>query len=475
MKILFLIPFINRKEQWGPWRWGAGNNQFNYGIASLAGYLESKEIDVGLIDMQFLKDKDLGIMLNKEMPDLIGISCYTPTYKASIELARLCKNINSDVKIIFGGAHPSLYPRDTLEENSFIDFVVVGEGEITLYELIKALQDMRYDFSDIKGLAYRKDGKVLINPKREFIDLSKDSTLPAYKIFPLDKYIIQATSYKKLPTYTLVASRGCPYNCTFCQVKQFLGSRMRYKSPEILIKEIRYLKDNFNARGIMFQDSTFTTDWNWLKKFCKLMTDERLNDLTWMCFTRADRVNKEILSMMKRTGCYGMSYGVESANQKSLDLLKKGIKIEQIIDTVKLSLEMGFYVTTTYMLGIPGEDESDVMRTIKLANTLATHIAHFYLPIPYPESELYYQCKETGGLREDIIWEDYNMFDDERPVYINPKIGLKKMVALKNYAVKKYYINPRVIWRNIKEINSKDDIIKYWDAVKSLAGFFINR
>jgi radical SAM superfamily enzyme YgiQ (UPF0313 family) len=471
LKVLFYIPAIRREKQWGRWHKGAGNNSFNYGIASLAGYLIDKGIDVALIDGQFYPDDDsLASAIRSQDPDLVGISCYTPTYVEAIKAAWFCKTVLRDVKIVMGGAHPSLYPEETLTENPYVDFVVVGEGEQTLHELCEALS-LRGDLAAIRGLGHRTKEGVAVNERRAFIPNLDDLPIPAYDIFPLDRYQVQVTSYKRLPTLTMVTSRGCPYSCTFCQVKQLLGTRMRYKSPGRLIEEIIYLKKHYNARGLMFQDSTFTFDWDWMREFCGLMISEEL-DMTWMCFTRADRVNEEILDLMKHAGCYGMSYGVESANQKSLDFMKKNMKIEKIVESVELSIKKGFFVTGTYILGLPGENEKDVLNTIELAKRLATHIAHFYLPIPYPKSDFYYQCEEAGGLRKDLAWEDFNMFDDARPVYVNPDIGLEKMLELKSRAVRAYYRNPKVIYRNLRCIESVEDIKKYYTAAKALLGFY---
>ena len=475
MNVLFIIPDVERRKQWGRWHRGAGNNSFNYGIACVATYLREKGFNVSLVDCQFLGDveKELSEIILHRKIDLIGISCFTPTYVVATRLASLCKRIAPHVKIVLGGPHPSLYPKDTLEKNKEVDFVVFGEGEYTLHELVKGLQSSSKDFSGVKGLGFRANGSVVVNQPREFIADMDKLPIPAYDIYPLEKYQIQVTSYKHLPTYTLVASRGCPFRCTFCQVQQFLGGTVRYKSPEKIIEELKYLKNNFHARGIMFQDSTFTSNWRWTREFCNLMVQEKM-DLTWMCFTRGDRVNQELLELMKKAGCYGISYGVESAKQESVDLLKKSFKIEKVVESVELSVKMGFFVTATYMLGIPGEDEEDVKRTINLANRLATQIAHFYLPIPYPESELFYQCKADGGLREDLRWEDFNMFDDSSPVYINPRIGKDKMLNLKNQAIRGYYLNPTVIYRNLKHINTLEDVRKYYTAAKALLGAYIS-
>lgn len=430
-----------------------------------------KKIEVELIDCQFMNDIEFElreILLNGTF-NFIGISCYTPTYAESTGLAVICKRIAPKIEIVFGGAHPSLYPQETLEQNKEIDFIIQGEGEYPLYELLRETGSGQKEYTKISGLGYRKDGQIIINKRGDFIANIDVIPIPAYNIFPLHRYKIQATSFKRLPTYTMVASRGCPYHCTFCQVKQFLGSKMRYKSPEKVIHELIFLKENFQAKGIMFQDSTFTCDWKWLKEFCSLMIQESLN-LTWMCFTRADRVNSEILTLMKKAGCHGISYGVESANQKSLDLMKKGIKIEKIIESIKLTIDMGLFVTATYMLGLPGEDEKDLKKTIALADSLATHIAHFYLPIPYPESDFYYQCKKDGGLRNNYSWEDFNLFNDENPVYINPRIGKQKLLRIRNEAIKRYYTKPKVIFRNLKTIDSSDDFKKYFFAAKALIG-----
>ena len=252
-----------------------------------------------------------------------------------------------------------------------------------------------------------------------------------------------------------------------------LGKKMRYRSPTTVINDMRYLIDRHGARGFMFQDTTMPANRAWMEEFCELILEQGL-DITWMCYARADHVDEALLALMRKAGCWGISFGVESGNQKSLDLIRKRLTVGQNVDSINLALRLGYHVTATYILGLPGEDEKDVRRTIALAKSLGTHIAHFFLPLPYPETEMYQQCLQDGGLRQDHEWRDFSMTNWERLVYINPRLGKEKMLALQSMAIRSYYLTPKVIWRNLRSIDSLDDVKKYYQALRSLSGYLFN-
>ena len=247
---------------------------------------------------------------------------------------------------------------------------------------------------------------------------------------------------------------------------------MRYRSVPKVIEDMEFLIREYNAHGFMFQDTSMPANRKWMVEFCETIRRKRI-DVTWMCYSRVDHVDADILRLMKSAGCFGISFGVETANQKSLDLVRKGITVDQNIISVRLALALRFHVTATYILGLPGEDEDDVMNTIRLAKQLSTHIAHFFLPIPYPETELFNQCQEDGGLREDLEWRDFSVTNWKRPVYVNPKLGQQKMLALQRKAIISYYTSPHVIWRNLLSINSMADVRKYLNAMLALSGYLI--
>jgi anaerobic magnesium-protoporphyrin IX monomethyl ester cyclase len=475
--ILFLLPLWERELQWGKFKRGAGNNNFNYGIASIAGVLKESGFNVEIFDpdLHFFDEEQLEQYLQERDFKLIGIPCYTPTVVEVYHTARICKRALPDCKVIVGGVHPSLYPETTLQDCEAIEYVCIGEGEYLMLELADCLSHpgiTKQDVHKIKGLAYRENGHVILNENRELIKNLSALPLPEYKLFELEKYRLQPTLYKKLPTYTMVASRGCPYSCSFCHIHAVLGRKARYKGVDKVLQEVEYLIKNYGARGIAFQDGTFTVNMKWIEEFCRALIKEKIK-ITWMCFTRVDNVDTDLLKLMKEAGCYGISFGVESFNQKSLDLMKKNVTVQQNIDTLNMALELGFYLTATYMICFPGEKEKDVLNTIETAKEMGTHIAHFFFPLPYPKTDLWELCKQDGGLREDLEWKHYSVTYNEDPIYVNPLIGREKQKKLQEYAIRSYYMQPKIIWRNLKTINTFTDIKKYAKAALAISGYWV--
>lgn len=463
-----MLPILDSGRLWGKLKRGAGNNNFNYGLASIASYLLHKGHQPEVLDPQFLSGlEELSNYLKIGRYDLIGLSAYTPNIVGTLKTAKFCRDVLPQASIVLGGPHCSYFP-DTLADCEAVDYVIAREGEETLLELVKFLEEGKGEPSHILGLSYKNDGKVVVNPPRPYLDVNS-LPMPAYGLFPLDKYNLQPTVYKRLPTVTTLVSRGCPYQCTFCHAYEVLGRRVRYRKVELVIEELQFLMKEFGTRGFMFQDSTFTLNRQWVKEFCTEVLRRQL-DFTWMCLTRVDCVSPELLALMKQSGCFGISFGIESGNQKSLDLLRKGVTVEQNQVAIKMALDAGLYATATYMIGLPGEDELDAYRTFQFAKNNPTHIAHFFWPVPYPKTLFYEQCKADGGLQEDPSWESYNIYA-ETPVYVNPRLGLQKMKSLQKKMVRSYYFNHEVILMNLKSITTWTDVRKYLKAGLALSGF----
>ena len=476
LKIGLILPFWDTDEQWGKWKRGAGNNNFNLGMAYVAGMLRHHGFQVSVCDPQFFNKglEDLRTYLQQNGFDVIGMPCFTPTVADVYKLAHFCRGVLPEAKIVLGGGHPTLFPGEILEECAEADFSVYHEGEYTMLELAELLEKtpipLAEDLKTIKGMAWRNDGTVAVNEQRPFIDNLDELPRPAYELFPLRQYKIQPTAYKRLPTYTMLVSRGCPYHCTFCSGGKMLGKKMRYRGVPKVVEDMEFLIREYSARGFMFQDTSMPANRKWMVEFCETLKRKRI-DVSWMCYARADHVDADLLRLMKSAGCFGISFGVETGNQKSLDHIRKGLTVDQNMKSVRLALDLGYHVTATYILGLPGEDEDDVMNTIQLARRLSTHIAHFFLPLPYPKTELFEQCRAEGGLREDFEWRDFSMTNWTRLVYVNPLLGLRKMLDLQRRAIISYYTTPRVIWRNLMSINTMDDVRKYFSALLALSGY----
>ncbi|MCK4553666.1 B12-binding domain-containing radical SAM protein [Candidatus Parcubacteria bacterium] len=472
MKILFLQPLVPQEKIWGRFKKGGGFVP-PLGLVSMAGHLDSKGYDVTICDAQLnnFTEKDLENYLIAGKYDLIGISAsFTSTLIYSFKAAEICKRILPNSVIVFGGVHATIMPKQVLKECSFVDIVVIGEGEYIIEDIILNIQSDHSFFPGIKGIAYReKDNQIVVNERPPLIENFDKLPLPAYHLLDMSQYIPHATQYKLLPNFPVIIQRGCPFNCAFCSAHIVHGRKVRFKSVQKTIAELKLLKKRYKARGIYFQDSTFTINKNFIKLLCETMIKENLN-LVWACNTRVDCVDEELLKLMKRSGCWLITYGVESGNQKSLDLLSKGFDLATVEKNIKLTLKLGINTLTSYILCIPGESYEDSLNTIKFAKKLASPMALFYLPLPYPGTDLKKICEQEEGLKEGIKWSDYSMLDPSNLIYVNSKIGEDKMKKLLSSAYKKYYTSPRVIYNNILFIRSLSDIRRYFVGLRALLG-----
>jgi radical SAM superfamily enzyme YgiQ (UPF0313 family) len=359
-------------------------------------------------------------------------------------------------------------PEQVLEDCTAVDLVVVGEGEYVFEALIKNLQTGSPGLREIKGLAWRdSSGRIVINERQPLIDNLDELPLPAYHLLDMSKYVPHPTQYKLLPNFPVIVQRGCPFNCAFCNARAVHGRRVRSKSIDRVIEELKLLKNKYKAKGIYFQDSTFTVNKDFIKQLCQRLIEEKLN-LVWACNSRVDCVDEDLLALMKKAGCWMVTYGIESGNQKSLDLLNKRTNVAQIENAVGLTHKMGINAFCSYILAIPGETFEDGLNTIRFARKLGAQIGLFFLPTPYPGTELQIICEQDGGTRKDVKWDDYSALSFDNPVYINPKIGKEGMKKLIDIAYRTYYLSPRVILNNILSINSFYDLKRYFLAARAI-------
>jgi anaerobic magnesium-protoporphyrin IX monomethyl ester cyclase len=251
-----------------------------------------------------------------------------------------------------------------------------------------------------------------------------------------------------------------------------LGKKVRFYPPERIIEELKILKYEKGAKGVYFLDSTFTINKKYVMKLCDLMVKAKL-DLKWTCGTRADRVDDELCAAMHAAGCRMIMLGIESANQQSLDLIKKQCTVEQQIAGVKIIHKHKISTICCYILCLPNETSEMSWKTVELAKKIASRIALFYLPVPYPGSELYKACKESGGITEADSWSHFLSIDFKNPIYINPLIGKERMQEIYKAAYKEYYKTPAVWLSNFRSLFwgvSPDATKKGLKALLSLIG-----
>jgi len=474
MKALLLHPIVPFRVLWGKFH-RAGGFILPIGLLSIASYAKRQGFDVEICDTGVVGLTEIALRdyLKKSNYDVIGIQCFTNTIAYSFETAKLCKEVLPDATIVLGGVHATILPEQSLKECVFADIAVIGEGEETFVEILKWKRGEVASLENIKGIVYKKSSGIIRNASRQPIEKLDEVSLPDYSLLPLGLYLPHPTQCRKTPAFPVIASRGCPYSCIFCSASIVHGKKLRYRTMDNLMKEIDVLVNDYGAKSIFFQDSSLTTNRKFVEEFCHKLIAEKKN-LEWMCNARVDQVDLPLLKLLKKSGCWQINYGIESGNEESLLRLKKNQTLKQIEEAVRLTKKAGLSIMAFYILGLPGEDELMVLNTIKLAKKLATETALFYLPIPYPGTELMQYCRDSGGLRKDSQWKDYSAVDFSNPIYINPLLGKEKMIRLYNHAIKSYYLSPKVVLSVMKSIKSKDDVLRYVRAIKALLGIWFN-
>ncbi|MCK4766004.1 MAG: cobalamin-dependent protein [Candidatus Aminicenantes bacterium] len=470
LRVLLQEPFIPQDVSYGRYSFKSGNAAFPYGAASIARYIRDRGSEVEYLDpaMKRMERDDYIRFLRENRFDVIGISATTLQIDFALDTFRIIKENSSQTWTVLGGIHGTLLPAETMESCEALDFLVMQEGEKPFQRLLECRREKDYESAGkINGVCSRKGNRVSINPYDPGDRLLPgDIPTPLLDILPMGRYVAQITLSKAFPTYSVIASRGCAFQCTFCNANDVFGSKIRHKPIDTVLEEIRVLKENYGAKGIMFHDSTFTVNKKWVISFCRAFKDSGLK-LPWSCNSRADTINEDLAAEMKAAGCWLVSFGLESANQKTLDLIKKGTTAAQNKRAVEICLKKSLCVNTNYILCLPKETKADVLNTITFAKALGNHAASFSLPIPFPVTGLRETCKRTGILRKDAKWSDYQGWDFNNPVYINPLIGKDNMKKLRNKAYLSFFLNPVVWYRNLKEIALfRQSPYKFWQGFK---------
>jgi anaerobic magnesium-protoporphyrin IX monomethyl ester cyclase len=473
MKILLTQPLFGVDKIFGPFKAGANTNTFLFGQASLAAAVRGAGHDIRVIDPYHDKMTPSAYKsyIKEEKFDVIGCTIFTLTFRLAKELFEYSREVLPNAWLMAGGPHPTSMPKETLEQIHPLDIVVSGEGEITFVELLDQLKNGG-NFSTIKGIAYRttSNNTIVVNPPREFIKDLDTLPMPAYELYPMLDYVPTPNVVKRYPTIPLQVTRGCPHNCSFCQFNLALGKQYRHRSPAKIVEELLYLKKTYQARGIIFRDSTLTVNIDFLKNLCNALIDANV-DLSWMCYSRTDMIakhHKELLPLMKKAGCWQIGYGCESANQKSLDMLRKNTTVQDNITAVTETMKAGIMCSTTWILCLPGETKEDALKTLRLANKLASHVAKFFLPVPFPNTDFENICRENGGLKENVPYDEYDLVLPKSLIYVNPLIGEQDMLKMLKASYWKYYTNPRVLLKNLVMIKDRDTIKKYWSYLRMI-------
>ncbi len=446
------------------------------GIGYIASVLEQNNFDVKIIDCRVLNImfEDLVKILKSMKPDVIGVTATVLEIQKSIKFAEVIKKELPDSLLVLGGPHLTSSPLKTLEQSAF-DIGVIAEGEYTLLEIVQKLSESKTgkltssELKDIKGIVYKDKSHIKLTPPRPYIKDLDSLPFPARHLYPpLSKYRPVPASYTKLPLGHIITSRGCPGQCIFCDRKIF-GNVFRARSPKNVADEIEQLIKVYKAKEIKFFDDTFTVN---KKRVMEILAELKKRNLKfpWSCLTRVNCVDFELLKAMKEAGCWQIAYGLESGDQRMLDIMKKGITVEQNRNAVVWAKKAGINVRAFFVLGMPGETLESINKTIDFAKSLPIDVATFYMLTLYPGNELYDMVKEKGA----ILHEDYSQYNplidvnQTKLAYVPEGLTESQIKNLVSKAYKEFYFRPGYIIRQALSIRRWDQVVRYWRGFKAV-------
>jgi anaerobic magnesium-protoporphyrin IX monomethyl ester cyclase len=370
---------------------------------------------------------------------MVGITCGSATYARCVEIAKTIKEVQPDCTIVVGGWHASYLP-ETLLSHHEIDYVVMGEGERAITQLAAALVTCKVSQTQtIAGVACRgPNGNVINQPK--FIENIDEIPYPARHLLPLELYDRTIEFLDAKPADVMSISRGCVFNCGFCETRKLWGNICRGFSPQRIIGEIEDLMTRYGTRGIYFINDNFTLHKEKTKELCKLMIEKKLN-LEWVCDTRVDLVNDELLELMSKAGCKVIWFGVESASEKVLQRIGRNTKPEQVEAAFKLCKKHSIKTACSFMIGLPDETLADMEVSLKFAKKLNPDFCMFNIFIAYPDSRLYNEMLQSGK---------YTQLDDYLLSVKTDEYDFESLKAVQWRFFKSFHMTPRQIMKRAK-------------------------
>jgi magnesium-protoporphyrin IX monomethyl ester (oxidative) cyclase len=387
------------------------SDRFDVGVLDCyaEGYGNKETVELGFIRYGLGYD-DIRDRIESFRPDVVCISSpFIPTGYNSHQLCRIVKSISRDIPTIMGGIYPSSCPGVAMKDGN-LDYIVIGEGEETLLELIDCI-DGGKDVFATRGVGYREDGRLKINDPRPYIYKLDELPFPARDKLPFDLYqkiSAPCRPCRQMPFTNMITSRGCTSGCCFCSVHSIWGRRYRNRSVENVIEEMRHLISHWGIREIHFTDENMTLNKARAKRLFRRIIDEELG-ISWSAPNGIAlwTLDIEMLELMARSGCHQLGLAIESGEQRVLnEIIRKPLDLKRTLPLIRAIKSMGIKTEGFFIIGFPGESKQDILRTIDLANELELDDVSIQILVPYPGTAIYGICKERGLIDEQISHDD---------------------------------------------------------------------
>lgn len=445
MKVLLIFPPLSVKERYNK-NIETGGNLPPLGLCYMAAILEQKGYDVKIIDCPAnnYTQEDVIKEIENFKPQWVGLTAITLLINRTTEITNLIKTKFPKIKILVGGPHATIMPKETLKQTK-ASAVIVGECEEVLADIIKGkIKTKIINAKPVKNL-----NKIPF-PARHLLDMKKYTSLP-------NNYRYSSNVFQILTT------RGCPFTCTYCASA---NGNFRQRSVENVIAEIKHLIDKYNIKEVAFWDDIFTMNKQWVIDFCDTLKKEKIK-LAWSCETRLNLITEELAKKMKKAGCWNIFFGIESGVQELLDNVKKKTNLEIIRKGIKATKKAGLEVRGAFMLGLPGETPELARKTIDFAIELDPDYAQFSLTTPYPGTELYKTHTDWG-----VLDKNFSKYHIWAPVFLpHGYKSFDELKAIQQEAFKRFYFRPKYIIKKMLKIRSWNDIKRNLNGLKVIQSF----
>jgi anaerobic magnesium-protoporphyrin IX monomethyl ester cyclase len=370
----------------------------------VASALQSEGHEVEILDLLLSRTTPEKIerRMSRFRPQVVGITSVTLNHHIAASIAEVVRKCDGSVPIVMGGPHVSFEIEGSFRDLPALDYIAIGEGEHTMRELCRALEG-RMDLRDIKGLALRDGDRIVKNAPRPLEDDLDTLPEPARHLLPVARYLAFDSHA------SVVTSRGCPYSCIFCSAPAWTGRQVRYRTPGLCVDEIEKLAE-LGFTEITIEDDLFTL---YRKHFLAVCGEliRRDTGIRWNAFSRVDTISPEIVNTMAQAGCQAICFGVESGSQEILDLVKKKSNLEKVKEAMRMTQDVGITALASFIIGLPGETEETLRKTVEFANELHSEFGSlygFHILAPFPGTEVRDSAAEYGL---EILSNDWTKYD----------------------------------------------------------------
>ncbi|MGD8718335.1 MAG: radical SAM protein [Candidatus Zixiibacteriota bacterium] len=430
------------------------------GLAYCAAATEKwADADVTLVDAVAGRDEveDVLETIRESRPDLLYVAAGTSTLWRDLAFLERAREVSPDTLTAVMGTHVSARPDDGFAAPG-ADCLIRGEPEATCAELARAVAG-EVPYAEVAGLSWRDGGKVVHNELRPLIANLDDLPHPARRFFRPYTYAPPFMRHGRFDI--IITSRGCPYPCNYCSTGAYYGRTIRFRSNEDVLAELREMVEEEGVRQVGFWDDTFTIGKRRVVELCRMIKEAGL-DFSWMCMSRVDTVDEEMLAAIKEAGCYLVIFGVESGSQRVLDRMGKKTTVEQARAAFDATARVGLEAAAFFMFGNVGEEEEDMRATIDLAKELYASFASFNVATPYPGTEFYEQVKEELG-------DAFDGYDARHAVYGDADL-LERYIRT---AYREFYLRPTYVWRRVRRMRSPGDFARAAKAGLDVLGRYV--